>query len=288
MAINRFTLCCLVLLSSVVLAQVSPQFEVASIRPSAEQTNQITVGVSINGSQIRISYWTLKDYLAMAYAVKPDQISGPEWLSQARFDIAAKLPDGASDAQVDQMLQSLLADRFQMKIHRDKKEFSVYALSTAQGGAKIKPAPSKPADPAAPGGFTAVGSGNASAIGIDLGGGSSFNLANGRIEITRMDMMNLADMLTRFLDRPVVDTTELEGQYDMTLELTPEDYTAMRIRSAVNAGVSLPPQALRALDSASADPLSAALQKYGLTFESRRLPLDVIVVDSASRSPTEN
>jgi uncharacterized protein (TIGR03435 family) len=282
------TLICLVVLCRVPFAQETPRFEVASIRPSAEQTNQVTIGVSVNGSQVRISYWTLKDYLAMAYAVKPDQISGPDWLAQTRFDISAKLPEGASEAQVDAMLQALLIDRFQLKMHRDKREFSVYALAAARGGAKLTPVPPKAPDAGAPGGFAAVGSGNASGVGIDFGGGSSFNLANGRIDVTRMALADLAEMLARFLDRPVVDTTELKGQYDMTLELTPEDYAAMRVRSAVRAGVPLPPQALRALDYASADPLSAALQKYGLIFESRRMPLDVIVVDSMLRTPTEN
>src|SRR5688500_12271485 len=102
------TLAAVVLLSSVVLAQPRPQFEVASIRPSAEQQNQVTVGVSINGSQVRISYWSLKDYIAMAYGLRPDQVAGPDWLGQTRFDIAAKLPDGASPNDVEKMMQTLL------------------------------------------------------------------------------------------------------------------------------------------------------------------------------------
>jgi uncharacterized protein (TIGR03435 family) len=280
-------LAAVVLLSPAVLAQPRPQFEVASIRPSAEQQNQVTVGVSINGSQVRISYWSLKDYIAMAYSLRPDQVAGPDWLGQTRFDIAAKLPDGASPNDVEKMMQTLLADRFQLKVHTDKKEFSVYALAVAKDGAKIRPVPPNPEAPAARG-FAAVGSGNANAIGIDLGGGAAFNLANGRIDIRKMEMAMVAEMLTRFMDRPVVNTTGLTGQYDLTLELTPEDYNAMRIRSAINAGVVLPPQALRGLEAASADPLSAPLQKYGLAFESRRMPLDVIVVDSALRMPTEN
>ena len=277
-----------VLVSSIAAAQTGPQFEVASIRPSAEQQAQVTMGVSINGSQVRITYWSLRDYLAMAYTVRPEQITGPDWLDQARFDIAAKLPDGASPNDLDKMMQALLAERFQLKMHRQKKDFPVYALAVSKGGPKIHPVPVDPSAPAAPAAVNAVGSGNAGSIGIDFGGGTSFTLGNNRIEIKKMPMAEVAELLTRFLDRQVVDTTGLLGQYDMTLELAPEDYTAMRIRAALSAGVVLPPQALRALDSASADPLSAALGKYGLTFESRRMPLDEIVVDSVSRTPVEN
>ena len=76
--------------------------------------------------------------------------------------------------------------------------------------------------------------------------------------------------------------------YDLTVELTAEDYQATLIRSAVNAGVVLPPQALRLLDTGSANPLGSAIQKTGLAFESRKAPLDVVIVDSSLKSPTAN
>jgi uncharacterized protein (TIGR03435 family) len=121
-----------------------------------------------------------------------------------------------------------------------------------------------------------------------MGDGASFTLASNRLEIRKMPMDGLADVLGRFMDRPVVDATGLKGLYDLTIDLTPEDYTAMMIRSAIGAGVQLPPQALRLLDNASPDPLSGPMKKYGLTLDARRMPLDVIVVDSALRTPTEN
>lgn len=288
MAMSRVFVCCL-LVSAVAFGQTRPEFEVASIRPSADQTTRVDVGLSFNGSQVRIAYMSLKDYVGMAYEVSPNQVTGPEWMGQIRFDVAAKMPDGGSPQQVPEMLQALLADRFQMKIHRDKKEFPVFALAVAKGGMKLQESPAGPSPAAvAPGGVTVAASGSGAGIGIDMGGGSSFNLANNRLEIRKMEMALLADVLTRFVDRPVVDTTGLEGRYDLTLDLTPEDYTGMMIRSALNAGVQLPPQSLRALDVASADPLSVPLQKYGLALQSRRMPLDVIVVDSALRTPTDN
>jgi uncharacterized protein (TIGR03435 family) len=222
----------------------------------------------------------------MAFGTRPDQVEGPDWIGQPRFDISAKLPDGASPDDVDEMMKALLIERFQMKVHTTKKEFPVYALAVGND-LKIHPVPVDPAAPA-PSAFSAVGSGNANAVGIDFGGGATFSLANGRIEIRKMEMPMVAEVLSRFMDRTVVDTTGLMGPYDLTLDLTPEDYTALRIRSAINAGVTLPPQALRALDVASGNPLAVPFEKYGLRFESRRMPLDVLVVESASKAPTDN
>jgi hypothetical protein len=84
------------------------------------------------------------------------------------------------------------------------------------------------------------------------------------------------------MDRQVIDATGLTGQYDIAFDLTPEDYNAIVIRSGVNAGVVLPPQALRALDLAASDPFSGPLQKFGLTLGSRKAPLDLIVVPATA------
>jgi uncharacterized protein (TIGR03435 family) len=132
------------------------------------------------------------------------------------------------------------------------------------------------------------GTGNNSGVSLDLGAGRSFNLADNQIQIRGMTMADTAETLTRFVDRPVVDQTGLTKAYDLTLDLTPDEFNAIRVRSAVNAGVPLPPQALRILDNTSPDTLSSPLSKYGLTFEARKSPLEVIVVESASKTPTEN
>jgi uncharacterized protein (TIGR03435 family) len=103
-----------------------------------------------------------------------------------------------------------------------------------------------------------------------------------------MTMATFAELLTRFVDRVVVDQTGLTGDYDVVIDIAPEDYQGLMIRSAVNAGVALPPQALRMLDNANTDPLSGPLRNVGLTLESRRAPLEVVVIDSISKTPTEN
>jgi uncharacterized protein (TIGR03435 family) len=279
---------CFTLVTSSVFAQARPSFEVASIRPSAEQTTSVRVGFQATGSQVRVAAMTLKDYLVIAYSLKPQQIEGPDWIGQQRWDVVATIPQGGSEKTLE-MLQTLLEERFQLKLHRETKDLPVYVLGVSKAGAKLtesKPDPNAPAAP--PDTVTVTGGGNNTSIGVDLGGGRSFNVANNQIQIKQMTMADAAEVLTRFVDRPVVDQSGLTKTYDLTLDLTPEEFNAVRIRSAVNAGVPLPPQALRLLDNASPDTLSGPLSKYGLTFDARRAPLEVLVVDSGSKTPTEN
>src|SRR5579872_2530668 len=115
-----------------------PEFEVATIRPSAQTlTDGATAGVHIDGAQFRSAALTLKDYIGMAYRIKLYQISGPDWIGSDRFDISATLPPGTAD-QVPEMMKSLLEDRFQIKVHREKKDFPVYVLEVAKGGVKMQ------------------------------------------------------------------------------------------------------------------------------------------------------
>lgn len=272
----------------VAFGQVRPEFEVASIRPVSEQApNQVAVGLHIDGSQVRITYLALRDYIAMAYRVRLNQIAGPDWLASQRFDIAAKLHDGAAQAEVPEMLQALLADRFQLKMHRESKELPVYALEVAKTGLKLtESAPD--GEPANTGALNIAAGGNGTGATISFGKGSYFSLGVNGFETKKLTMATVADMLTRFLDRPVIDMTDLKGTYDMVLDLTPEDRMAMLIRSAVAAGVVLPPQALALIDNGSSASLVNALKKAGLTLEPRKTPLDVLVIDQIQKMPTEN
>lgn len=179
-----------------------------------------------------------------------------------------------------------------MTMHRETKEFPVYVLGVAKSGLNIQPA--KPPVPAETTGVekppavnvTAIGSGAGTAV--DLGGGSSLMFGNNRLEVRKMTMASFADVLTRFVDRAVLDQTGVTGEYDVVVNIAPEDFMPLMIRSGVNAGVALPPQALRLLDGANTDPLSGPLRDVGLTLESRKAPLEVIVVDAISKAPTEN
>jgi len=274
-----------ILISVTAFAQEKAEFEVASIKPSPDQFDRAAMGQHIDGSQVRYSYLSLKDYIRLAYRVKLYQVTGPAWIEGQRFEIAAKLPDGAKMAQIPDMLQTLLVDRFGLKFHHESKEFPVYSLEIAKGGLKIEPTDPNPmVSEDTPVNIAASGSENG--VSINLGGGSAYSFANNKLEAKKLTMARFVDILGRFMDRPVIDSTNLTGGYDFTLEVTPEDYTAMLIRSALSAGVTLPPQALRVLDFASGDSLVSALQKVGLVLVPKKAPLDVLVVDSIQKSPT--
>lgn len=286
-------LACVFLLCAVVAArtpaQDSPTFEVASIRPASPQTNDVRAGVRIAGAQVRFVSMSLKDLIGTAYGVKPQQIIGPDWLGQERFDLAATIPAGSSVAQLAQMMRSLLASRFAMTMHSEQREFPVYVLGLTKDGPKLSTAPVPAPETGEKRPLVDVtATGGANGVSIDLGGGSSFAYGNNQFVIRRMTMISVAEILTRFVDRAVLDQTHLAGTYDIVLNIAPEDFTPLIVRSAINAGVTLPPQALRVLDNANTDPLSGPLRDVGLTLESRKAPLDVVVVDAISKIPTEN
>ncbi len=271
-------------LSAQTSAQAPVAFEVASVRPAEDQPNAASVGVRISGSQVRITYFSLRDYLSFAFGVRDSQIIAPDWLKQARFDVAGKLPDGAKMTDVPKMLQALLIDRFELKTHHEQKEFNVYAL-TLKDAAKL--APIKVDDGAAEQPTVNVtASGNASGLAMDFGGGSSMTMIPNKLEFVKVSAADIVETLTRMMDRPAIDATGLTGRYTVTIPMLPEDYQATLIRSALNAGVVLPPPALRALDFGSADPFSNTLEKYGLKLESRKANLDVFVIDAIRRTPT--
>ena len=234
------------------------QFEVASVKPAEQPVaGQISAGVHIDGSQVHCAYVSIKDRIRAAYKVKDYQIQAPDFTS---------------------------SDRFGLKLHRETKEFPVYGLVIAKAGLKMQ---GTPADTdvsnvnvtatATPGGTT-----------VDLGKGSSFTVGDHSLEARKLNMANLADMLSRFEDFPVIDMTGTTDLFDFTLEIKPEEFLAMKIRSAVIAGATLPPQALKLLDGASDDSLQLALGSLGLKLDRRKAPIEVLVVDHVAKDPAAN
>ena len=193
-----------VLAAVLAFGQTRPEFEVASIRPAAVQTQSATAGVRIDGSQVRMSNFSLKDAVAASYRMKFNQVVGPDWISSQRFEFSAKLPDGGSPTQVPEMLQALLVDRFQLKVHRETREFPIYALEVAKSGLKMKELPPDAESDKSDGTTSVAGAGNSSGVSINLGKGSFFNLTASGFEAKKLTMGNFADMLTRFVDRTVV------------------------------------------------------------------------------------
>ena len=280
--------------AGVLLAQTPAarlEFEVSSVKtapPIVAGAGPVNIGMHIDGAQVHFNGFALKDYIRMAYRVRPYQVIGPDWIDGTRFEIDAKLPAGATRDQVPDMLQTLLADRFGMKFHREEKEFPVYTLEVVPGASKLKDLTDAAENPDDKAPTEVQAQGSAAGIGVNLPGGASYTFANNTFVGKKLNMFYLTDILTRFMDRPVVDRTGLTGKYDLKIQLADEDYRTMLIRSAIAAGVALPPEALHLLDNPSDATLHAGLRAYGLKLEQRKAPLPVIVVDSISKTPTEN
>ena len=287
----RFILPSLVVCSAFGQSASNPQFEVASIRASSPlDQGTVNVGVHIDGSQIRVAYLTLKDYVGLAYRMKVSQISGPDWISNQQFDIAATLPKGVATSQIPEMFQALLADRFQLKVHRIKKEFPVYVLLVGKGPLKLKEIPPDSNDDSddPKGTVNIAAGGSAAGVSVNLGHGSSWSFVPNRFEAKKLTMAQFAANVERFIDREIVDRTDLKGQYDLAFDVNPDDYRPMLIRSAIAAGAVLPPQALSVLENSSTAGLADAVAQTGLKLEASKAMLDVIVVDDGLRTPIAN
>jgi uncharacterized protein (TIGR03435 family) len=265
-------------------------FEVASIKPAAAldverlRAGQQHISVNVDAARVDFSDVSIAELIRSAYRVKLYQISGPEWITTTRFDVVAKLPEGAKADQVPEMLKSLLAERFHLALHNDTKEMMVYALVFGKDGKEgLKMKASTPGDPdsapKAPAGPMSTSGPNGSANMIPQGNGL-------RVELTNMTVANILDWMARFTDRPVVDQTGLTGRYDLTLDVSREEM----INAARGAGVILE-SSRRASDSATepvGDSVFSSVKKVGLKLEARKLPLTLLVIDQMDKTPTEN
>jgi uncharacterized protein (TIGR03435 family) len=263
-----------------------PEFEVASVKKSAPVVGvDVNMGVHIDGAMVRYSSLPMRSLIRLAYRVNEYQVIGPDWLVTDYFDIAAKLPDGAARGQIPEMMQSLLAERFKLVLHRDKKEFPVYALVVAKNGPKLKESPLEPgaeASPAARGTVDVNVTGGRGGGMINMGNGSTIGYSRDHLEAKKVTLSALAGAVERLLDRPVVDMTGIAGTYDFSLE-----YSWDEVRSLVRASSG----GARELPANPADPATSiftSVAAFGLRLEARKAPIEVLVVDRIERTPTEN
>jgi len=262
-------------------------FEVAAIHPSS--TTASSGGVRLDGTQLHMAGFPFREYVARAYRVPLSHVIGPDWMAAERFDVDATLPPGAATTQVAEMLQALLAGRFGLRQHREQREMAAYALVIGKAPLKLKESPpdptTTPRNEALVNVSVAIGPSGTS---VDLGQGSSYVLeSGGKFAGKRMTANLLAATLERYADRPIVNLTGLTGIYDVVFDVSPEEAQVLGIRAAVNAGVRLPPQATGLLDTGG-NPLLAAVEQLGLKLDARKAPVEVVVVDDARRTPTEN
>lgn len=302
--------------SSLLLAQDAKlQFEVASVRPSGPVppgTPQLPGGRITGGpgttdpENIRYERVPFQQLLMAAYGVQRDQIKGPDWATTddiraaARFDISAKVPPGATKEQAATMLQSLLAERFQMSLHHETVQVSGYALIVAKGGSKLK----ESKGPVIESERTTPGAGGRLNIEIEKDGfpqlfprvnmGGKFQDGVVRDRFRDYPLFDLTQQLSIALAVHMVDRTGLGGKYDFTLEFTLPDNGFM-----VAVGVTTPiaPGQIAPLNKNGPSPpqqdavpiISAAMEKQlGLKLEATKIPVDTLVIDNLEKTPTEN
>jgi uncharacterized protein (TIGR03435 family) len=248
-------------------------FEVASVKTASQPAGFVTSKKSAAGSvpasadPIRFSRRnaTLASLLLAAYELRPQQLIGPQWLTSERYEIEAKVPEGATAAQQLVMLRNLLTERFRMQAHREIKELPVYEMTIARGGSKLKesaPGP-KPLPPLRPGGpFFLSFKDGVTAVGLREQGSTEA----------------LAARLSSEADRLILDRTGLQGNYGIVLSWTPPASSA--------------PAAAATGDPAAPDPgislLTALESQLGLKLVPKKGMVEVLVVDRAEKVPTEN
>jgi len=325
----------LLLATGTALAQTdpaTPAFQVATVKPSppldmgkmmqAVQAGRMPrFGPRVDGALATYTYMSLTELIVYAYQVKQYQITGPAWLATERFDISAKIPDGASKDDAPKMLQALLEDRFKLKAHRDTQERPVLALMAGKDGPKLKESPpdSAPIDPDAPlkPGEMQIDSPNGpvrttrnadGSMTMNMGKSGTvttrFNMQaqSMTMESSKVTMAGFADMLTMMLrmggggDRQVVDMTGLKGNYQVTLEFSLADAMA----AARAQGMGPPtgsaggerwgdsPGAAASEPSSGGSTVFASVKKLGLKLEPSKANVEQLVIDHIEKTPTED
>jgi uncharacterized protein (TIGR03435 family) len=222
----------------------APEFDVSTVKPSQAASGESS-GINTHDGLVDARNVTLQRCIIGAYGVGPHQVvGGPDWIYTDRWDIMGKAdrPVG-DDATLNQMLQGLMADRFQLVLHRESKVLPAYVLEVDKGGPKMEKAE---------------------------GGDSDTNTSTGRrgrviIDAKNTDMDLLAQVLARKMDLPVVNQTGLAGVFNFKLHWTPD---------------SVPAQEETADDVSV---FTAVVEQLGLHLRSAKAPVEVLVVDRAER-----
>lgn len=243
-------------------ADANPSFDVATIKPSDPAKPGFAISLGQGGANVITTMnTTLTDLIAFAYSVHVRQITGgPSWMDSDKFNLTVR-PDTPGIPNVSQMqtvLKKLLADRFQLTFHHDKKELSAYVLTVTKTGPKLAKSQSTGNVP----GIGMIGPRTIAAVNCTLAEFAQF----------------LPMRILNAVDRPVVDQTALAGRYDFQLKWTPDN-------AAATAGAAAPPTAPN--PDEPPDLFTAVQQQLGLKLEAARLPVDVLVIDKAEK-PTAN
>ena len=251
----RFTLAVSLFATTLARGQTSPAFEVAAIKPSNAES--LDMGIRRTQTQFTTTNTPLPFLIRWAYDIDNDAerlIGVPKGLDSARFDIAARIPDPtpapcqAPPCPFQLMMRSLLADRFELRVHTETRKLTSYALVADKDGPKVR--------------FVPLGDGF---------GQNPFNMTTrGHLAGTKVTAAMLAKVLSGQVGRPVEDLTGLKDPFDFVLEWTPD----------LDAAADAPP--------GRPSIFTAIREQLGFRLNSRSAPTEVIVIDHVRSSPTDN
>jgi uncharacterized protein (TIGR03435 family) len=239
-----------ILLFQPLLHAQQPAFEVASLKVHPDTSSERRNNESIDSvpGRLTVRNASLASCLKWAYDIRDYQISGPAWLQTEKYDIDAKAADATPLKQLRLMLQTLLAERLSLAVHRETRDLPEYALVAAKSGPKLHKA--------------------------DADGNTSININNGSFVYHHISMPEFAANLSTLtqVDRPVLDRTGIAGVFDFSMQF---GATAEEMKRAFVAG-----------DGPSI--FTVIQEQLGLRLEAQKGPVEMLVIDRAEKTPTEN
>jgi len=240
----------------------TPKFEVASIKRSAADTESFMLAHP--GGRLDISRVTLKTLTAFAWRLQPFQVSGgPAWVRSEYFSIQAKAIADPGEDRLLLMVQALLAERFSLKLHFETKEAPVYFLVGGQPGKRL------------PIGLQVTTEGSCARVQntVPPGPGACGSVGFGvnHLEAHEISMARLAEVLSRVLDRKVIDKTGRPEKFNASLRWAPDEHQAL----PSNDAIALPP------DTPSI--FTALREQLGLKLDPGKAPVELLVIDRAER-----
>ncbi len=227
----------------------SQSFEVASVRPVEDRGRRGPFeSIQVSPGSLTMRGVRYRTAIAWAYGVRDFQVTGPDWLDQVGFDIAAKAEGSAKEPELRKMLRMLLAERFKLETHQERKETPAYVLTIGKNGLNpnVKPSDSE-GDPLI-----------------------QPNLAKLEVSVKRAPASQLVELLSKVLREPVIDETGLSGSFDATVN----------IQKYIPDGSSAPDIVSLALRAIQAE--------FGLEVKHRKTMMDYVIVDRTEKTPVEN
>jgi uncharacterized protein (TIGR03435 family) len=260
----------------------SPAFEVASVKPAAPNAGPRG---SMRGGpgtpdpgQIAFTNVTLASVLLRAYAFQNYQLAAPAWMSSRRYDIAARIPPDTTPEQFNQMLQNLLVERFQITLHRETKLLQGFELVAVRNGSKLKSS-TEAAAPQSVQPSSPPKTNDAGFPVLDRPGLAMMEGVKGRAVISFLTaraqpLSALVEMLSREFRMPILDRTNLTGNFDFTLEFAPQP-----------PGAAPSPEVN---DDAAPNLMTSVQDQLGLKLTPAKVPTEILIIDRADPTPTRN